>query len=130
MKKKDLWIIGALLLAALLAVLWALWSQRGDATGRVLVYLDGEVCAEGKLGQKDDIVVRGGDGQENVISFTENGVYMAFSTCDNQLCVHQGEVTRDNFSSRALGTRILCLPNRVMVELELRDGAQTDMPDA
>lgn len=130
MKKKDLCVIGALLLIALAAVLWALWSQKGDATGRVLVYLDGEVYAEGRLGQKESITVRGEDGRENIISFTENGVYMAFSTCDNQLCVHQGEVTRDNFSSRALGNRILCLPNRVMVELELRDGAQTDMPDA
>lgn len=56
---------------------------------------------------------------------------MESSTCHNQLCVQQGEVTRDNWSRRALGAHILCLPNRVDAELEVEAAASpVEAPDA
>ena len=49
------------------------------------------------------------------------GVVMASSTCHNQLCVHMGEVTLDNWELRANQTFIICLPNRVTVELVVKE---------
>ena len=59
------------------------------------------------------------DGTEavNTIHLTPAGVYMESATCENQDCVHQGEVTLDNISSRILGNMIICLPNQVVLEL-------------
>lgn len=59
------------------------------------------------------------DGTEavNTIHLTPTGVYMESATCENQDCVHQGEVTLDNISSRILGNMIICLPNQVVLEL-------------
>ena len=123
-KRNGLIILAVVLLAV---VLMLLSRGSGRVTGRVTVYVDGQPVAVGQLGQAEDIVIRGANGEENVIAFTENGFFMKSSTCPNQDCVLQGEVTADNCGRRALGTRIICLPNRVIAELE-SDGA--DIPDA
>ena len=54
---------------------------------------------------------------ENDICVTPTGVYMESSTCENQDCVYQGEVTLDNMDERILGNMIICLPNQVCLEL-------------
>ena len=54
---------------------------------------------------------------ENDICVTPTGVYRKCSTCDNQDCVYQGEVTLDNMDERILGNMIICLPNQVCLEL-------------
>ena len=52
-----------------------------------------------------------------MVSVTARGAVMQFSTCDNQSCVQQGEVTLDNRDSRVLGNMIICLPNEVILEV-------------
>ena len=56
-------------------------------------------------------------GATNVIRVTPDSVEMASSTCENQLCVHEGVVTLDNKADRILGSFIYCLPNNVTLEL-------------
>ena len=57
------------------------------------------------------------DGKENVVRTTATGAVMHFSTCDNQSCVEQGEVTLENRDSRVLSNMIICLPNQVILEV-------------
>ena len=57
------------------------------------------------------------NGAKNVIRTTASGAVMHFSTCDNQNCVQQGEVTLENLDFRAMGNLIVCLPNQVVLEL-------------
>jgi len=128
LQKRNLVVIGVVLALALALFVVARLSGNETVTGRVIVYLDGERYAEGRLGQTEEIVVTGKDGEINVIAFTEDGFYMRHSSCDNQLCVNEGIVTKDNFARRALGTRIICLPNRVIAELETDEVPETDMP--
>ena len=105
-------------------------SQPPAEAGRtVRVYVNGALYTTGSLGQRDDIVVRGENGQENTIAFTADGVYMKHSTCQNQLCVQQGIVTVSNFTSRFYRNEIICLPNRVTVELVLTDEEASEIPD-
>jgi hypothetical protein len=42
---------------------------------------------------------------------------MESATCENQDCVHQGEVTLENKNARVLENLIICLPNQVYLEL-------------
>ena len=67
------------------------------------------------------VTISQGQGVENVIMVTESGAYMESSTCDNQLCVHMGTVTHDNWEFRPNGAFIICLPNQVSVELVVKD---------
>ena len=61
------------------------------------------------------------DGSVNVIEISERGAVMASSTCHNQLCVQMGEVTLDNWETRPNQQFIICLPNRVSVELVVKE---------
>ena len=62
-----------------------------------------------------DILREGG--YRNEVINTSGTVSMSFSTCDNQLCVHQGGVSVDNRDLRALYNQIVCLPNEVLLEV-------------
>lgn len=53
----------------------------------------------------------------NVIHITPDSVCMESSTCENQDCVQQGVVDRENREQRILGNFIVCLPNQVQLEL-------------
>ena len=104
-------------------------SQPQASTREVRIYRNGALYATAYLGHNKDITVHGENGEENVIALTEEGVYMKYSTCQNQLCVHQGIVTPENFSTRFYRNEIICLPNRVTVELVLTDAEAAEIPD-
>lgn len=57
----------------------------------------------------------------NVVRFTPRGALMESSTCDNQDCVSQGEVTLENKETRVLSNWVICLPNQVSIELYTAD---------
>lgn len=64
------------------------------------------------------------NGVKNVVHISPDGFYMASATCDNQDCVHQGKVTLDNRDVRLLGNQVVCLPNKVILELLTPEEAQ------
>ena len=66
-----------------------------------------------------------GEGVENVIHVGKNSVSMESSTCENQDCVQQGEVTLENRDTRILYNMVICLPNQVSLELLTPEEAQT-----
>lgn len=63
------------------------------------------------------ITIRQSDGKENKVHITPQKVYMEHSTCENQDCVGQGEITLDNYQTRILSTFVICLPNAVTIEM-------------
>ncbi len=109
-------------------------SRLGKASsGRIRVLVNGEIYTEQPLRNGETIVVTQPDGSENVIMMTEDGFYMLSANCHNQDCVRQGEVTAKNHMFRSLGTSVICIPNRVEVQLVLADEGQyeeLDLPDA
>ena len=107
---------------------YQLQRSRQVARDEIAVYVDGKLYAASPLKQGKDLTVEQEDGSVNVIRMTENGFHMQSSTCKNQDCVHQGDVTRDNWSQRLLGTHVICLPNRVDVVLMV-ESADPELPD-
>ena len=134
-KNKNLFLLLALVLTVALVGAGAFFLQRTDTRtadpGReVRVYLDGKLYTTAHLGQEREITVRQDDGSVNVIGLDDEGAWMKSSTCQNQLCVHQGKVTYENFRERYYGQNIICLPNRVTVELVLQQAERDpDAPD-
>lgn len=107
---------------------YQLQRSRQVAKDEIAVYVDGKLHTTSPLRAGQDLTVEQEDGSVNVIRMTENGFYMQSSTCKNQDCVHQGDVTRDNWSQRLLGTHVICLPNRVDVVLMV-ESADPELPD-
>ncbi len=130
---KNVIVILVMLISASALLVYGIASKAGrTSTGRVRVLVNGEVFSEQAIRPGQKITVSQPDGSENVIMMTENGFYMLSANCQNQDCVHQGEVKEDNYMFRALGTSIICIPNRVEVRLILSDEAvepDIEIPD-
>lgn len=130
---KGLWLVLgiALLAAAVLAVGFCV-NRGKTALKSLTVYVDGQKYLSSPLIPGERITVKQEDGRENVIRMTENGFYMESATCPNRDCVAQGEVNGENWRHRKLLEQVICLPNRVVVSLDLSDGGDgppKDQPD-
>ncbi|MBQ7455880.1 MAG: NusG domain II-containing protein [Clostridia bacterium] len=122
-------LILVLVLAAVGALTGYLLSRRGvRATNEVAIYIDGALYTTAPVQEGKTLTIDQGNGEVNVIRFLADGFYMESSTCDNQLCVLQGEVTQENWKSRLLQNEVLCLPHRLEVMLVVEKEGQ-DLPD-
>ena len=129
-KKNLLIILGMALLAVMVLFLSRLLQSGKTPEGFVRIVVNNRLYAVEALGEERDIEVIQPNGNKNIVHLTRDGFSMAYSTCDNQLCVNEGPVTADNYARRVLGTHVLCLPNWVDVELVLTDRTPPpDMPD-
>ncbi len=87
----------------------------------VSIQVDGREVKRVPLSRPQTVTIDQGSGVVNVVDITERGAVMRSSTCENQLCVHMGEVNVDNWEYRVNGAFIICLPNRVTVELRVKE---------
>ena len=120
MGRKNLLLIAAVaLVAAVLLAVSLLMPRTTSRSGgsEVLITVDGAEYARVPLSQPQTVIVTQDGGESNEIVVTETGAYMKSSTCHNQLCVQMGEVTPDNWETRPNQAYVICLPNRVSVEL-------------
>lgn len=118
--RKNLIILGAVVVAAVCLIL--LTPNLGIQTGQdeVIVTVAGSEYARIPLSQPQILSVTQENGAVNVIEVTQDGMVMLSSTCENQLCVRMGEVNRDHWETRPERQFIICLPNRVAVELAVK----------
>ena len=112
------WLIPLLIIAAAaVLMLLSLVLRPAAEETVVIISVDGEEYARVPLSSPRTVTIEQPDGSVNVVDITDRGAVMQSSTCDNQLCVDMGEVTVDNWETRAMQEFIICLPNRVSVEL-------------
>jgi len=123
MNKKNLLVIGGIFLiaAALLAVTLLNRPMKAVEEDMVIISVDGKEYARVPLSKPRMVTVEQQNGCVNVVEVSDHGAVMLSSTCDNQLCVQMGEVTVDNWEIRPNQQFIICLPNRVSVELAVTE---------
>ncbi len=122
MKRIDLAIIGGVAAVAVILLL-ALRAPAGVAGTCVIVYVNDAEYARLPLGTPTVVTIDQGGGKVNVVEVFAGGVRMQSSTCRNQLCVLQGDVTEESAAHAALANWIVCLPNGVSVALVPEDGS-------
>ena len=92
--------------------------QAQEVRGYAVITVNGRQYGDPIAMDRDKIItVKQEDGKINRVHITPDEVYMESSTCDNQDCVGEGNVTHDNYQTRILGSWIICLPNAVTVEM-------------
>jgi hypothetical protein len=123
MDKKNLLVIAGVLAAALLllAATIILRPPSGVLEDTIIITVDGKEYARIPLSAPQTVTVDQGDGRVNVVEISDRGAVMHSSTCDNQLCVNMGAVTLDNWELRPNQQFIVCLPNRVTIELAVKE---------
>lgn len=120
MRKKDWLLIGIVLVLSAGAYLASsLWKPSAQED-QIVVMVDKQEFARIPLSEPQILTVAQPNGSINVIEITERGAVMKDSTCKGHDCILQGEVTVDNHEIRPNQAFIICLPNKVTVELQVK----------
>ncbi len=106
----DILIITIILITSLF---WIIYNKSfcKDTSGskEVNVYVDGDLYGTYSIDTDDDIDIDSKYGH-NRLSIKDNKVRMTDSDCDNNSCINMGEISYSYES-------IICIPNRVVVEI-------------
>ncbi len=118
MKKRDIIII-ALVLAIGLGGMAVVQMMGSKAAGTARIYVGDTLLDEVSLDKDQIIEIDQGSGVVNHVEVKDGAIFMADSTCPDKQCVYQGAMSADTYEQRALFNWIVCLPNRIVVELQL-----------
>ncbi len=111
-KKADIALFFILLILGLAA---SCFSVAGSTAGsKVIISVDGEVFGAYDINKNQTIEVKQ-NGHTNNITIKDGLVSMSYSDCANQVCVHTGSIKESSDT-------IVCLPNKVMVEISAEGG--------
>ena len=114
MKKRDIGLIGIVLLIAFLC--WFIPYVRGQFTyekAQLRITVDGEEY--GVYSLEEDQVIRIGD--TNEFEIKDGYVTMTEADCPDHLCMKQKRISKT-------GGTIVCLPNRVVLEIVSRESSE------
>ena len=115
-RKADIVLFVVLIAISItLSVMSATWGKAGR---EAYVSVDGKVYGTYDLNKNQTVKIENG-GHRNQITIEDGTVRMSCSDCKNQNCVKQGRISDTNQS-------IVCLPNRVMVEIRGEEDSKYD----
>ncbi|GFI51103.1 MAG: NusG domain II-containing protein [Dorea sp.] len=115
LKKKDWLLILIILCVAGLTVLAHTYIG-GRGANKVVVKVDGVIQGTYSLSEDGRIEINDGT---NVIEISNGKADMIKADCPDQLCVNQKAVSRNH-------ENIICLPNKVVVEVESVEESEYD----
>ena len=121
MKKKDLLIVAIVLAVAALGTAAVHFLSPKQSTDFAVIYVGSEVYQIVDLNEDQVIEVDQGNGTVNHVKVENGAIDMADSSCPDQQCVYQGEMSMENYEKRILRNWIVCLPNQVTSELALAE---------
>ncbi len=113
LKKNDLILIGVLLAGFLLILCFLYFGKRGGAYA--VVSVDGEELVSFPLSEDIVYEINGYEDGSNTLIIKEGEAYLTDSSCPDHLCEHMGKIDK-------VGQSIICLPNRVVVEIRGSSG--------
>lgn len=111
MKKNDILLIGILLL--IVAIWWggSWWASRGVVASQVLIWQDTVLVGTYQLNGNQNVILPIDSNYGHNKMMIENGsVRMLEADCPDQVCVHTAPISKP-------GQTIVCLPNRVVIEI-------------
>lgn len=107
-RRRDLWLIGGILLIGGIALLLTLLLQTpGD---QVVVEVNGKVWGTYDLYKDAEIRIETENGGYNILAIADGFAAVTHASCPDKLCVHQHKISRSDES-------IICLPNKVIVSI-------------
>lgn len=115
LSKKDIALIIIILAVALGAFLLH-QVLKDSGTGTAVVKVDGKIEGTYPLNEDREVKINNGS---NILQIRNGKAKMIEADCPDQLCVKQKAVS-------ASRENIICLPNRVIVEVESRTESELD----
>ena len=124
-KKRDILLFLSIFLAGIAALLIQILVTSLKAPGDILkITVDGTVWGEYALDENTVISVETELGMNRLV-IANGKVFMEEADCPDHDCIRQGEIGKN-------GDMIICLPHRLLAEIEQKDGGvdREPMPDA
>lgn len=122
MKKLDILLIGLYLCLSIAAAIYFTIDglKVHDGEQEVVISVQNEEYKRIPLptDKKIQIIIETDLGR-NLVEIEGNRVWMNSADCDDQLCVHQKEITHSK-------EMIVCLPNEVLIEIKGKDKVTVD----
>lgn len=115
MKKRDLILIGSVLLVA--ALLFGVVSLLKKPGAYVVVRVDRTEVARYSLTQDGEYPLNGGT---NILCIRDGQAFLTDADCPDHLCVKQGKVNKT-------GQVITCLPNKLTVTVHGAEDADVEL---
>lgn len=111
-RKSDIILAAALILGCIISLAYfSVSSKELSPASTVVITKDGKILENCSI--HDDKTV---DTGSNTIVIKGGEVYMEHADCKNQICVREGKISH-------AGQSIVCMPNRVVVEIKGGDEA-------
>ena len=115
--KRDLYLI--LILALMGIGLLVVFLGIKPSGSRLKVLVDGTEVGEYSLAVDGRFVIEGVNGGTNVLVIEDGHAYMDEASCPDHLCMNMGQISKD-------GQSIICLPNKVVVEVASDNKSEID----
>ena len=114
--KRDIILIGALLLCALVLLLALKSGQRKEEGAFAVVTVDGTEVGRYPLSRDGTFLLNGGT---NTLVIENGEAWISEANCPDKLCMGFGKISRN-------GEIIVCLPTRLIVAVECGEEAEVD----
>ena len=121
LKKKDILIVAIVLAVAAIGMAAVHFLSPKQHTDYAVIYVGSQPYQVVDLTEDQVIEVDQGNGIVNHVVVKDGAIDMMDSTCPDQQCVQQGEMSMENYEQRILRNWIVCLPNQVTIELALAE---------
>lgn len=119
MKKADKYLIIGILLIAALSFLGIKIFMNGSAD-KIRITIDGELYEEVSLDKNQTIIIETpGEEGSNTLEVKDGYAKMIDSNCPDHLCEQQHRISKK-------GETIICLPNKVIVEVQSEEEPEID----
>ena len=116
LKKKDIVLMIIILVVAGSCVLFVTWIIGEKSADYITVKVNGKIEGVYSLADDQEIVLNNGS---NVLKIKNGEADMIRADCPDQLCVKQKAVSKNKES-------IICLPNKIIVEVDSHQNSQYD----
>ena len=114
MKKNDWILLGVICAAAGFLFLWR-FLQPSPESAEIEIKVDGSLQGTYSLWEDQEIAI----GNTNVLVISDGKAKMRSAECPDQICVRQKAISKK-------GETIVCLPNKVIVEVTEGNTAELD----
>lgn len=118
--KNDLLLIGGGLVLALVAYLvMSFWQGQATHNAKAIVTIDGAFYGSFSLDTDAVEKIELPDGNYNILEIKEGKADITKASCPDGICVQHRAISKQSQS-------IVCLPNKVVVEIESGEEAEVD----
>ncbi|MFB0920679.1 MAG: NusG domain II-containing protein [Oscillospiraceae bacterium] len=115
-RKNDIMLLAAVIIVA--ALIWGFTRMTRSEGATAVVTVDGEVFGTFPLDTDAEIRI-GDDEHYNILVIKDGTAEITEASCPDKLCVKQGKAEYD-------GQSIICLPNKVVVEIKGGEASSYD----